>query len=137
MPNRLNFPGYTVLSDPVTDAIHATYDELPDTCPECGVIDRLHRWGKRDKTNNRISNLRPCSVSQNQANTGLPITNTSGSKGVCWHKANKRWVAAIRTGGRRVNLGSFEDKEAAVAAYEQASRAHFGEFSHCPVELGG
>jgi transposase len=50
MPNRLNFPGYTVLSDPVTDAIHATYDELPDTCPECGVIGRLHRWGKRDMT---------------------------------------------------------------------------------------
>lgn len=50
MPNRLNFPGYTVLSDPDTDAIHATFDELPDTCPECGVVGRLHRWGKRDMT---------------------------------------------------------------------------------------
>lgn len=50
MPNRLNFPGYTVLSDPVTDAIHATYDELPEACPACGVIGRLHRWGKRDMT---------------------------------------------------------------------------------------
>lgn len=38
MPNRLNFPGYTVLSDPVTDAIHATYDELPEACPACGVV---------------------------------------------------------------------------------------------------
>lgn len=50
MPNRLNLPGYTVLTDPVTDAIHATYAELPEACPACGCVGRLHRWGKRDMT---------------------------------------------------------------------------------------
>ena len=50
MPNRLNLPGYNVLTDPNTDAIHATFDTLPDACPECGCVGRLHRWGKRDMT---------------------------------------------------------------------------------------
>lgn len=50
MPNRLNLPGYKVLTDPNTDAVHATFDDLPDACPECGCVGRLHRWGKRDMT---------------------------------------------------------------------------------------
>ncbi|WP_197433305.1 ISL3 family transposase [Agrobacterium vitis] len=50
MPNRLNLPGYTVLTDPTNDDVHAEFNALPDTCPECGSVGRLHRWGKRDMT---------------------------------------------------------------------------------------
>ena len=47
--------------------------------PECDHEDL-------DKSNNRWSNLREASKSQNKANVPIPCTNTSGIKGVSWHK---------------------------------------------------
>jgi len=38
----------------------------------------------RNKLNNDISNLRWATISENQQNTGKPITNTSGIKNICY-----------------------------------------------------
>lgn len=82
-----------------------------------------------DRADNRWSNLRHASHSQNMANTRMYSTNTSGLKGVSWHKQNRKWVAQIGIGGKSRYLGSFETLEAAHAAYCAAAAKHFGEFA--------
>lgn len=75
----------------------------------------------RNKTDNRICNLRIVTTSENQKNTGLRKDNKSGSKGVCWHKGIQRWVANMRKNGKVIFLGSFKEKNEATRAYQKAS----------------
>lgn len=75
-----------------------------------------------DKLNNHIENLRLVTSRQQKQNTGLQKGNTSGFRGVCWSKRTKKWRARIGNNGKLQNLGSFDSKEEAAAAYWQASR---------------
>ena len=85
----------------------------------------------RDKTNNNLLNLRFCSNSENQRNTGLQKNNTSGYKGIR-PTPYKTWRATIYVDGKQKNLGSFTTKEAAYDAYCKASREFHGEFGYAP-----
>lgn len=79
--------------------------------------------------NNRRSNLRYATKSQNMHNARKRKDNTSGFKGVCWHKSSGKWMARIRLGGKQHHIGSFSTVQAAHEAYSQmASRLH-GEFA--------
>jgi hypothetical protein len=82
-----------------------------------------------DPSNNRWDNLRLATASQNQANKKVSRANTSGFKGVSWHKDDKRWRAQIRMGGKKVHLGSFDTPESAHRAYSEAAMKHYGEFA--------
>ena len=79
--------------------------------------------------NNRRYNLRPCTHSQNQSNIGLRRDNTSGFKGVYWHKATGNWQAYITHAGKRLCLGYFSDIREAAAAYNKAANKRHGEFA--------
>lgn len=96
------------------------YGEFPD-----GDLDHEDRV----KTNNRIKNLRPSTVSLNGHNVGLTKRNKSGVKGVNWHKASNKWIVRIATGGKVSYLGTFSDLEDAKAAYAAASMSYAKEFS--------
>jgi len=51
--------------------------------------------------------------------------NKSGYTGVFWYERNKCWLAYIKFKNHRYNLGSFENKEDAIAARKAAeSRLH-------------
>ena len=78
---------------------------------------------------NRLENLRVCTMSQNQANRGKNSNNTSGYKGVCWSKSNKNWIAFIRINGKRKHLGSFSNIIDAADAYEKAAQKIFGKYA--------
>lgn len=80
------------------------------------------------KTDNRIANLREATDSQNLANTGLNSRNTSGYKGVCWHKGERRWRAKIEVNGKCMDIGRYRDIEEARIAYQQAVEKYFGDF---------
>ena len=82
-----------------------------------------------DPSNNRISNLRQATDSQNLANARKPVTNTSGRKGVSWHSKGQKWQAHIRIEGKSKYLGLFDDLDAAHAAYASAATLHRGEFA--------
>ena len=45
--------------------------------------------------NNAVHNLRWATYQENCTNVGLKSQNTSGTKGVCWHKQRKKWQARI------------------------------------------
>jgi len=76
----------------------------------------------RNKLDNRRCNLRVVTTSQNQHNTVESIKNTSGYKGVTYHKRDRYWQASIRKDGTRFYLGSFKNIEDARKVYELASR---------------
>jgi hypothetical protein len=92
------------------------------------VIDHIDG----DGLNNRRANLRLCTTSQNGANRGKQSNNTSGFKGVSWHKASNRWRATINVNGKHKHIGNFETPEAAYKAYCEAAAYYFGEFAKKP-----
>lgn len=77
------------------------------------------------KDDNRISNLRLAVKSQNGANKPIQRNNTSGFKGVSFHKATGKFQAGLR----RKFIGYFDTAEEAHAAYCAAAEKHFGEFA--------
>lgn len=95
--------------DGVTYAVHRliwlyVHGEMPNQ------IDHINRV----VTDNRLSNLRNVTPSENTKNKGLYKNNTSGFAGVC--KQGNKWRAFISVDGRRVWLGSFCSKTDAITA---------------------
>jgi hypothetical protein len=87
-----------------------------------------------NKGNNRFSNLRSCTDSQNSTNRGPNRNNTTGFKGVVLVKANmmpsrKPFVARIKHQGRSYYLGCFATAAEGSAAYNAAARRLAGEFA--------
>lgn len=81
-----------------------------------------------DKLNNRWTNIRSASAGDNQANRQNLKSNTSGVKGVSWHKAHKKWYARVAHKGVTYVLGLFADlAEAgrAVAAKRESLHKEF------------
>lgn len=82
-----------------------------------------------NKLDNRRCNLRPCTPSQNQANS-LPRKGSSQFKGVSWNRKNARWVAQIKINRNDKSLGRFNDEIDAAMAYDQAAFAAWGKFAY-------
>ena len=78
-----------------------------------------------NKLNNRIENLREASKQENCQNQKIRLTNSSGVKGVSWHKANKKWIVAVCKNYKSYYCGTFEDKELAeLVAMEATNKLH-------------
>lgn len=80
-----------------------------------------------DRSDNRPSNLRACTRSQNNANARISKNNTTGFKGVTIH--GERFRAQIGKDGKKMLLGVFSTKEEAHAAYVAASKVLYGKFA--------
>jgi hypothetical protein len=81
------------------------------------IVDHINR----DKLDNRKANLRIASRSANVHNSKIHITNTSGAKGVCFHKATGKWEAFIRVNNvrKREYFAAFEDAVTRRAQFER------------------
>lgn len=82
-----------------------------------------------DPLNNRRSNLRPATKSQNGANARKNPGKTSRYKGVFWGRERSGWQAKITVERQQVCLGRFANEEDAALAYDLAAREAFGEFA--------
>ena len=78
----------------------------------------------RNRLNNQRNNLRTVTESQNAMNTKLRKDNTSGYKGIWWHKKNKKWIASIEVAKKVINLGSYSNIQAAWLARRLGERLH-------------
>ena len=82
-----------------------------------------------NKLDNRRENLRIATRGQNNCNKTKYKNNTSGFKGVSFHKKAQKYRARISIDGKQKFLGYFVTAEAAHQAYKQAAIQHHGEFA--------
>ena len=76
-----------------------------------------------DRADNRISNLRAATRSQNKQNARKARSDSrSGLIGAMWDTKNNKWVSRIMVDGKRKYLGLFDEAEQAHAVYIEAKR---------------
>lgn len=85
---------------------------------------------------NRRSNIRLCTRSQNQANSNVKSNSLTGIKGVHQRKDNGRWRAHAHRDGKRVWLGHFDTAKEATMAYVTYIKQFDGEFTKLGVSNG-
>ena len=96
------------------------YGKWPD-----GYVDHING----DPTDNRISNLRDSTQSQNLCNSKLPITNKTGVKGVSWDSERKQWFAKIHYQKRQYALGRYDDFDIACEVVKKKRLELHGSFA--------
>ena len=79
-------------------------------------IDHINR----DKTDNRLANLRMVAHAENMRNKAKYANNTSGCVGVSFVKDKKKWYAYVNKDGVRTSLGFFGSKEEAASVATRA-----------------
>lgn len=94
---------------------------------ETEMVDHING----DSLDNRRSNLRVATATQNQGNRRKQRGKaTSSYKGVSFVKARGKWLACIGRRGVVKNLGRYSTEEAAARAYDVAALEYFGEYAH-------
>lgn len=84
-----------------------THGEWPS-----GPLDHING----DRRDNRLSNLRLSTVAENNRNCRKRRDNSSGMAGVYYCRTFNRWKAQVRLNGKSISLGTFTDREDAMAA---------------------
>lgn len=74
----------------------------------------------RNRSDNRILNLRDIPHGKNNKNNKMSRSNTSGHTGVYFSKNENKWNAAIHVDYRKINLGRFNTKAEAISARKAA-----------------
>jgi hypothetical protein len=97
------------------------YGYFPKNC-----IDHING----NKSDNRLSNLREATLSQNNCNQNISSKNTSGIKGVCWDKNNNKWKVSLAINGKSKHIGLYKDLEIAKKAMIESRLKYHGEFSN-------
>lgn len=78
---------------------------------------------------NRRSNLRVCTKTQNQQNQRTRHTSVSKYKGVGYYKRDKKWRTRIVYNKKDIELGKFECETCAAIAYDEAAKVYHGEYA--------
>lgn len=93
---------------------------------------RLVDHVNRNTLDNRRSNIRIATYSQNTHNTGLRSTNKTGLKGVSLHGRTGKYQATMRADGKQLYLGLYSTKEEAYEVVKAEMEKRRGEF--CRME---
>ena len=80
--------------------------------------------------NNCIENLRAATTFGNNQNRKKGANNTSGLKGVVWHKGKKKWQVQMSVNNKYKCFGSFEDLELADLVAQEARDKYHGAFAN-------
>ena len=99
------------------------------------IVDHINhdRYINQQK-DNRKSNLRKVTTSQNAMNSVLSSNNTSGYKGVSYDKLRGQWVAYITKDKKQYLLGRFYNIEDAIKSRQEAEIKYFGEYRNKLLE---
>ena len=90
------------------------------------IIDHING----NKLDNRVSNLRIVTTSQNAMNQKKTKLKTSSRyKGVSKCTDRDRWICMIKVGTKTINLGRFKTELEAAKAYNKSALIHFAEYA--------
>lgn len=106
------------------DGKHTMLHRFIMNCPDDKEIDHINH----NRVNCLKENMRICTRQQNQYNQPMQKSNTSGYKGIDFHKSSGKYRARIRVHGKRINLGYYNSPTEAHAEYCRASLLFHGEF---------
>lgn len=81
----------------------------------------------KDRSNDRWSNLRDATHSQNNCNTTLRSDNTTGARGV--RRMRNGWQVRVHTNGQCHYLGTYKSIEVAARVAAKARAKMHGDFS--------
>ena len=93
--------------------------------PDAQKVDHI----KHINYDNRKSQLRPVTSSQNMMNRKMNKNNKSGHKGVIWNKSKNKWVAYISVNNRRYRK-DFKNFDEAVKQRDEWEEEYFGKYSY-------
>jgi len=99
------------------------FHRLAVDCPDGLYVDHINR----DRTDNRISNLRICSRRENSYNRSIGRNNTSGFKGVFKHIYG--WRVLVVKNNKHRYVGIYDSPQMGALAYDAAALEEFGEFA--------
>ena len=94
------------------------------------LIDHINR----NPLDNRKSNLRLCTPSQNQYNRGPNKNSTSRYVGVHFCNARKKFVSQICFKRKGTTIGAFDCEVEAPKARDKQAKKLFGEFAYINIK---
>ena len=83
-----------------------------------------------NRLNNNVENLRWATHRENSMNQKISSNNTSGFKGISFHKKTNKWTSYIFFDGKKQHLGYFDKIEDAVNARVRKADELFGEYKN-------
>lgn len=87
-------------------------------CPDCAKATKAEQANQMREHIERTADGRPAQQIRDILEGKLLRNNSSGIRGVSWHKGRKRWVARVQSEGRTVTLGYYTSLEEAKRARE-------------------
>jgi hypothetical protein len=126
-PKSESFPSYGGKGVSVCDrwldfnTFVADMGERPDGC----TIDRIDGSG-----NYQPDNCRWATPTIQRINQSIRVNNTSGYRGVHFHKRLAKWQASIGFERQYYHMGYFDSANDAARAYDAAAIKYHGEFAH-------
>ena len=122
----INRAGYVVGRDCENNEVVSMHNIIMQPDIEKGeIVD--HIYGKR--FDNRTSELRKASITQNNQNKRTRSDNTSGVTGIYWSNNRNKWYAQITIDNKTKSLGYYKNLIDAIKARLVAEDKYFGEFA--------
>jgi hypothetical protein len=89
------------------------------------IVDHINR----NRSDNRIDNLREVTPRQSNINRNISKYNKSGKTGVSWCNTYNRYVVSIYIKNKRKFMGYFDNLELAIAKRQEAELLYYGMLS--------
>ena len=105
--------------------IARTFIDNPDNKP---YVDHINR----DRSDNRVDNLRWVTSQENSFNRKKQEGTSSEYIGVSLDQSCDKWLVCIYLNGKNIHVGRFDKKNEieAAKAHDKAARKYHGEYAH-------